>query len=51
MRLRTSPFTPTTPTNDWAEFAADGGVPFLLLVFIPFAAASRRQSDIPGVLG
>jgi hypothetical protein len=25
--------------NDWAEFAADGGVPFLLLVLIPFAAA------------
>ncbi|MFZ0395928.1 MAG: O-antigen ligase family protein [Terracidiphilus sp.] len=25
--------------NDWAEFAADGGIPFLLLVLIPFAAA------------
>jgi O-antigen ligase len=25
--------------NDWAEFAADGGIPFLLLVFIPFAVA------------
>jgi hypothetical protein len=25
--------------NDWAEFAADGGVPFLLLVLIPFAVA------------
>jgi len=25
--------------NDWAEFAADGGIPFLLLVSIPFAAA------------
>jgi len=24
--------------NDWAEFAADGGIPFLLLVLIPFAA-------------
>lgn len=25
--------------NDWAEFAADGGLPFMLLVLIPFAAA------------
>ncbi len=25
--------------NDWAEFAAEGGVPFLLLVLIPFVAA------------
>jgi len=25
--------------NDWAEFAADGGIPFLLLILIPFAAA------------
>jgi len=30
--------------NDWAEFAADGGVPFLLLVLIPFATA------IPGAI-
>lgn len=25
--------------NDWAEFAADGGIPFFLLIFIPFVAA------------
>jgi hypothetical protein len=25
--------------NDWAEFAADGGIPFLLLVAIPFIGA------------
>ena len=25
--------------NDWAEFAADGGIPFMLLLLIPFTAA------------
>jgi hypothetical protein len=37
--------------NDWAEFAADGGVPFLLLVLIPFAAAVPIAVRRPWGLG
>jgi O-antigen ligase len=37
--------------NDWAEFAADGGVPFLLLVFIPFAVAVPTAIRHPWGLG
>jgi O-antigen ligase len=37
--------------NDWAEFAADGGVPFLLLVLIPFAAAVPSAVRHPWGLG
>jgi hypothetical protein len=37
--------------NDWAEFAADGGVPFLLLVMIPFAAAVPAAIRNPWALG
>ena len=37
--------------NDWAEFAADGGVPFLLLVFVPFAAAIPTAIRHPWGLG
>ena len=37
--------------NDWAEFAADGGVPFFLLVFIPFAAAVPTALRHPWGLG
>ena len=37
--------------NDWAEFAADGGVPFLLLVLIPFAAAVPTAVRHPWGLG
>jgi len=33
------PYSANHTHNDWAEFAAGGGVPFLLLVFIPFALA------------
>jgi O-antigen ligase len=42
--LHDMPFYANHAHNDWAEFAADGGVPFLLLVLIPFAAA------IPGAI-
>ncbi len=31
------PFYANHAHNDWAEFAADGGLPFLLLVLVPFA--------------
>ncbi|HEV2136857.1 MAG TPA: O-antigen ligase family protein [Terracidiphilus sp.] len=37
--------------NDWAEFAADGGIPFFLLVFIPFAAAIPSAVRHPWSLG
>lgn len=33
------PFYANHTHNDWAEFAADGGFPFLLMVLIPFVAA------------
>jgi len=37
--------------NDWAEFAADGGIPFLLLVAIPFFAAVPAAFRNPWGLG
>jgi O-antigen ligase len=37
--------------NDWAEFAADGGFPFLLLVLIPFAVAIPAAVRNPWGLG
>lgn len=37
--------------NDWAEFAADGGIPFLFLVLIPFAAAIPKAIRHPWGLG
>jgi O-antigen ligase len=37
--------------DDWAEFAADGGIPFLLLIFIPFAAAIPSAVRNPWALG
>jgi len=37
--LHDMPYYANHAHNDWAEFAADGGIPFLLLVLIPFAAA------------
>jgi len=37
--------------NDWAEFAADGGVPFLLLILIPFAAAVPTAIRHPWGMG
>ncbi len=37
--IKDFPFYANHAHNDWAEFAADGGIPFLLLVLIPFAMA------------
>ena len=37
--------------NDWAEFAADGGIPFLLFVLIPFAVAIPAAVRNPWGLG
>ena len=35
--IKDFPFYANHTHNDWAEFAADGGFPFMLLVLIPFA--------------
>jgi O-antigen ligase len=37
--------------DDWAEFAAEGGVPFLLLVAVPFLAAIPSMFRNPWALG
>ena len=37
--------------DDWAEFAADGGIPFLLLVAIPFLVAIPTAFRNPWGLG
>jgi O-antigen ligase len=37
--------------DDWAEFAAEGGVPFLLLVAIPFLAAIPSMIRNPWAIG
>jgi hypothetical protein len=37
--IKDFPFYANHTHNDWAEFAADGGFPFMLLVLIPFATA------------
>lgn len=45
------PFYVNHTHNDWAEFAADGGIPFLLLVLIPFAAAIPATIRHPWAIG
>ena len=37
--------------NDWAEFAADGGIPFLVLIAVPFLAAFPTALRHPWGLG
>ena len=49
--MKEFPFYVNHAHNDWAEFAADGGIPFLLLVFIPFAAAVPVAIRHPWGLG
>jgi hypothetical protein len=49
--IKDFPFYVNHAHDDWAEFAADGGVPFLLLVFIPFAAAVPTAIRHPWGLG
>lgn len=48
---RDFPFYANHAHNDWAEFAADGGMPFLLLVLIPFATAVPTAVRHPWGLG
>jgi len=49
--LKDFPFYANHAHNDWAEFAADGGVPFLLLVLTPFAAAIPLALRMPWGIG
>lgn len=49
--IKDFPFFANHTHNDWAEFAADGGIPFLLLVLIPFAAAVPTAVRNPWGLG
>jgi hypothetical protein len=49
--IKDFPFYANHTHNDWAEFAADGGFPFLLLVLIPFAAMVPTAVRTPWGLG
>lgn len=49
--IKDFPFYVNYAHNDWAEFAADGGIPFLLLVLIPFATAVPTAIRHPWGLG
>lgn len=49
--IREFPFYANHVHNDWAEFAAEGGIPFLLLIFIPFALAVPAAIRHPWALG
>ena len=49
--IKDFPFYANHAHNDWAEFAADGGGPFLLLVLIPFAACIPAAVRNPWGLG
>jgi O-antigen ligase len=49
--IKDFPFYANHTHNDWAEFAADGGVPFLLLVLIPFVVAFPTAVRHPWGLG
>jgi len=49
--IKDFPFYANHAHNDWAEFAADGGVPFLLLVLIPFVTAIPAAVRNPWGLG
>ena len=49
--IKDFPFYANHAHNDWAEFAADGGIPFLLLVLIPFAAAVPTAIRHPWGMG
>jgi O-antigen ligase len=49
--IKDDPFYANHAHNDWAEFAADGGIPFLLLVLVPFLAAVPTSFRHPWGLG
>ena len=49
--IKDFPFFVNHVHNDWVEFADDGGIPFLLLVLIPFAVAVPTAIRHPWGLG
>ena len=49
--VRDFPFYANHAHNDWAEFAADGGIPFLLLVLIPFVCVMPGAIRHPWGIG
>jgi len=49
--IKDFPFYANHTHNDWAEFAADGGFPFLLLVLVPFAVAVPTAARNPWGMG
>ena len=49
--IKDFPFYANHAHNDWAEFAAEGGVPFLLIVLIPFAVAVPAAIRNPWGMG
>jgi O-antigen ligase len=49
--IKDFPFYANHAHNDWAEFAADGGVPFLLLILIPFVVCIPTAIRNPWGLG
>ena len=49
--IKDFPFYANHTHNDWAEFAADGGIPFLLLLLIPFLVAVPTAFRNPWGLG
>lgn len=49
--IKDFPFYANHAHNDWAEFAADGGIPFLLLILVPFLVAVPSSIRNPWGLG
>jgi O-antigen ligase len=49
--IKNFPFYANHTHNDWAEFAADGGIPFLLLIFLPCACAIPTALRFPWGIG
>lgn len=49
--IKDFPFYANHTHNDWAEFAADGGFPFMLLVLIPFLVVVPEAIRNPWGLG
>ena len=49
--IKDFPFYANHAHNDWAEAAAEGGLPFLAILFIPFAIAVPKAIRHPWALG
>jgi O-antigen ligase len=49
--IKDFPFYANHAHNDWAEFAADGGIPFLLMVLLPFLRGAYLAVKHPWGIG